>query len=60
MKQNMAPELMAGRNSDEVANVVEGGDDNDEDADIAALKDNIENVETLSPDAIEAKDGDAH
>ena len=37
VKQNVAPELMAGRNNDEVANVVEV-DDNDDDADIAALK----------------------
>ena len=50
---------MAGRNSDEVANVVEG-EVNDDDSDIAALKENNENIETLSPDGIEANDGDVH
>ena len=51
--------MMAGRNSDEVANVVEGEADDDE-SDIAALKEDNENIETMSPDAIEASDGDAH
>ena len=51
VQQNSTPELMAGRNSsDEVANVVEGeaaaetNADADDD-DIAALKDDKENVQ---------------